>query len=202
MCFFGRLDEQTFVWYNMRHERGENVKNNYIPPFEYARIHMRLGREYGALCDLLRLTGYRVDDLLYTRCWQWEGDMITVLEAKTGKQRTVLFTPEIRAAIDDYRRAVGMDQRPRHPLAYFVAAKRHRPGDRAKRCRTTLFRHFQTAVKRAGYQDRGYSIHSLRKCYARAAYERTGSLLAVQKDLGHKNLNTTLWYVAGSAISL
>ena len=178
------------------------MKNRYIPPYEYARIHIRLGREYGALCELLRLTGYRVDDLLHTRCWQWDGDMITVAESKTGNRRTVMITPEIRTAVDEYRRAVGMDRRPRHPLAYFVEARRKRPGDRAKRCRTTLFRHFQTAVEAAGYKDRGYSIHSLRKMYARDAYRRTGSLTAVQNDLGHKKLDTTLWYVCGSDIAL
>lgn len=178
------------------------MKNRYIPPEHYDRIRERLGREYGALCDLLRLTGYRVDDLLHTRCWQWGGDMITVRESKTGNSRTVVITPEIRGALEVYRDASGQTRRPRHPLAYFVESKRKRPGDRAKRCRTTLYRHFAQAVKRAGFEGCGYSIHSLRKCYARDAYERSGSLVAVQQDLGHKKLDTTLWYVCGSDVRL
>lgn len=196
----GVLDKQMFVWYNPREVI--HIKNRYIPSEHYERIAAGLGREYGALCDLLRLTGYRVDDFLHTRCWQWDRDRITVRESKTGHARTVLLTPEIRAAVQEYRSASGQDRRPRHPLAYFVESRRKRPGDRAKRCRTTLYRHFQQAVKRAGFEDCGYSIHSLRKCYARDAYRRTGSLVAVQKDLGHKKLDTTLWYVCGSDISL
>lgn len=59
--------------------------------------------------------------------------------------------------------------------------------------RTTYWRHFNDAVERAGLAGRGYSPHSLRKCYAVKLFKKSG-LKAVQDDLGHKYESTTMLY--------
>ena len=42
---------------------------------------------------------------------------------------------------------------------------------------------------------RGYTLHSLRKCYAVDQLRKTGSYERVQADLGHRYLSTTLIYL-------
>lgn len=178
------------------------IASAYIDPADMDRIRRRLSKEDCALVDILRLTGFRVDDLLCSVEFQWSGKTsVTLLEAKTGNIRTVQISPELREAIERYKSA----RRPRwkpNMLTYFVQARRFRKDDAHKRHRTTLYRHFAEAVKRAGLAGKGYTIHSLRKCYAVDLYNASGSLLAVQKDLGHSNIATTCLYVFASRASL
>lgn len=170
-------------------------QNRYIPPDHYARIRRRLAPEYAALCDLLRLTGYRVDDVLHTTVSQWQQPTITITEKKTGNVRTLRLTPGAQDAVSRLaERRSGAD-----PL---VPALRCRTGTSPYRHRTTIWRAFKAAVTLAGLDGYGYTIHSLRKCYAVERYDQTQSLLAVQADLGHKNIDTTLWYVCGSDVRL
>ena len=60
--------------------------------------------------------------------------------------------------------------------------------------RTTYWRHFVQACKELGWQDCGYDPHSLRKLYAVRQLAKTGSLYAVQKDLGHAHIGVTAIY--------
>lgn len=174
-------------------------QNQWIPPDHYAAIRRRLDPRMAVLCDLLRETGYRVDDVLRSTVGEWRGkDSVTLYEYKTKKRRTVELTEPARSAV---RRLLSYryDLRDDDPLC---PARRPVVGGRPWLHRSTVYRAFVRASERAGLDDRGYTVHSLRKCYARSAYERTGSLLAVQRDLGHKSLETTLWYVTGSDIQL
>ena len=181
------------------------MENAFIPPGPLAAIRARLPPEDRAIVDVLTGTGYRVDDLLYSRVWQWRGDTVTLRERKTGNTRTVPVTAPVRAALAVINRAAlrpGQAERPR--LAYLIGSTRQRAPVRCrrKRHRTTIFRHFARAVREAGYAGCGYTVHSLRKVYAHSLYERTGSLLAVQRDLGHKSLSTTLLYALGDVVRL
>lgn len=179
------------------------IASAYIPPSDLDRIRRLLPAETCALVDILRLTGYRVDDLLKSREYQWFGKdgEVCLFEHKTKKQRKVKITDEVREAVERYRRYRSITRFPQ-PLTYFVQGLRDPERDLHKRHRSTLYRHFAAAVKKAGLIGRGYTIHSLRKCYAVELYNRCGSLLAVQKDLGHKSLSTTCLYVFGSQAQL
>lgn len=179
------------------------IASAYIPPSDLDRIRRLLPAETRALCDILRLTGYRVDDLLKSREYQWYGKdgYILLYEHKTKKQRKVKLTDEVREAVERYRRCRNVSRAPQ-PLTYFVQGLRDQERDLHKRHRSTLYRHFADAVKKAGLIGRGYTIHSLRKCYAVELYNRCESLLTVQKDLGHKSLSTTCLYVFGSRAQL
>lgn len=179
------------------------IASAYIPPAELDRIRRLLPAETCALVDILRLTGYRVDDLLKSRDYQWYGKdgFVNLYEHKTKKQRKVKFTEEIRESVERYRRCRNVSRAPQ-ALTYFVQGLRDHDRDLHKRHRSTLYRHFADAVKRAGLGGRGYTVHSLRKCYAVDLYNKCGSLLAVQTDLGHKSLSTTCLYVFGSRASL
>lgn len=173
-------------------------QNRYIPPDHYAAIRRRLSPRMVAMCDLLRWTGYRVDDVLHTTVGDWRGDHVTITESKTGNVRTVHLNAIAVASIRKllaYRPGV-KDDEPMFP------GERLRTGDTPWLHRSTVWRRFTAAVKAAGLDGHGYTIHSLRKMYAVERYDQTQSLLAVQHDLGHKKIDTTLWYVCGSDIRL
>lgn len=173
-------------------------QNQWIPGREYANIRRHLDPRTAALCDLLRTTGYRVDDVLHTTVGNWRGDTVTIREAKTNKCRTVTLSEQAKAAV---RRL--LVYRPNAPDDEpMFRGERFRPGDRPWLHRSTVYRRFTQAVFAAGYKDRGYTVHSLRKMYARDRYNATQSLLAVQRDLGHKSISVTMWYVCGSEVNL
>lgn len=169
-----------------------------------------------ALWVLLAETGFRVNDLLKIRQWQvpkcapglpmatdrcglTEPHRLKLREAKTGKQREVELSERAIAAM-----RWALNNCPdRHPLKYLYPAKLRsgavdrysdRPGKRHTH-RSTVYRHFANCVKAAGLAGRGYTVHSLRKIYARKLYEKTGSVLKAQSDLGHSSIATTLLYV-------
>lgn len=179
------------------------IPSAYIPADELDRIRRLLDPESRALVDILRLTGYRVDDLMYSREYQWyfKDGSVTLYERKTKKLRRVLASAELKEAVGRYRSARRVSRIPQ-PLTFFVQGLRDQERDLHKRHRSTLYRHFADAVHRAGLDGRGYTLHSLRKCYAVDLYNASGSLLEVQKDLGHKSLSTTCLYVFGSRASL
>ena len=175
---------------------GGTTRNAYIPDEHYRKIRECLRPEYRYLVDLLRLTGFRVDDLLSTRNYQWSGAEIALRERKTGNTRRIQITPVITLSLSRYRRAHS-GRRELNQLAFTFQAVRHGEGMRHKLHRSTIYRAWETAIKDAGLEGRGYTIHSLRKCYAVDLLKRTGSVEAVQRDLGHKYLSTTLLYIYG-----
>lgn len=181
------------------------MENAYIPPGALQAIRARLSEQDRAIVDILAGTGYRLDDVLYSRVYHWSGDSVSLRERKTGNLRTVALPPEIRSAIatvNRYNTPIGQPQRSR--LAYFIPTSRKSAPQkcRHKRHRSTIHAHFARAVREAGYEGSGYTVHSLRKVYAHRLYERTGSVLAVQRDLGHKHLATTLLYALGDVVRL
>lgn len=179
------------------------IASAYIPPEELDRIRRLMPAESRALVDILRLTGFRVDDLLKSREYQWYGKdgHVVLYEHKTKKQRKVKWSEGISEAVERYRRCRAISRQPQ-PLTYFVQGLRDQERDLHKRHRSTLYRHFADAVKRAGLAGRGYTLHSLRKVYAVELYNACGSLLTVQRDLGHKSISTTCLYVFGSRAQL
>lgn len=166
--------------------------NRWIPAHDYDAIRRKLPREYQGFVELLRRTGYRVDDALHSTWGTWRKGPVAVLEeAKTNNVRAVWITEEVRAAL---QMLPGYSRAPDD--AYILAGARGRPGDAPKRHRSTVYRAWVRAVKSAGMEGRGYTIHSLRKMYARDRYKALGGDLGgVQKDLGHRNVATTILYL-------
>lgn len=167
-----------------------------------------------ALWILSAETGFRIDDLLGIRQWQVPSENrltqrfseenrpeLTLIEAKTGNIRSVLLSDRALSALSE----IWKNCPKRHPFK-FLFQSRLTSGQpdtsqtttkrKRKLHRSTAHRHFQRAVKKAGLSGNGYTVHSLRKIYARNLYEKTQSVLAVQRDLGHAVTATTLLYVS------
>ena len=143
---------------------------------------------------LLKETGFRLDDILSIRLWEaqkaLERNELTLREHKTAKSRTVTLTDTARDAL----RHLTLYRSTSHPLGYLLPTMRNRK--KRKIHRSTIYKNWREAVSRAKL-DRAdeVTVHSIRKLYARNLYERTGSLIAVQKDLNHRYKSTTLLYV-------
>lgn len=101
---------------------------------------------------------------------------------KTGKVRTVMLSERAKEALRRIKRGNG----------YLL------PGRDAgsHMNRATIWRHFQKAVKAAGLTGKGYTVHSLRKCYAVNLFRKVRSVEAVQRDLNHDRWITTMIYLA------
>lgn len=159
------------------------MKNNYIPDNHLSKIRAELSVGDLYICDLLAETGFRLDDLLKVRNWQLNKPVLQLRESKTGKIRSTVLPEHLR-------RKCG------NPLAYAFATSDAKARKR-KIHRTTFYRHFIAAVKRAGLDGLGYTPHSLRKVYAVNLYKACRDLKAVRANLGHELLSTTCLYLIG-----
>lgn len=161
------------------------VSAAWIPPDRYQAIRAEMGVRDQLIADVLYTTGYRLDDIMWARVWQLRAPVLSIVERKTGKQRAVQLP-------DDLHARLCAALRDRAALAYAWPCLRR--AGRRKQHRSTFWRHFGAAVAAAGYAGCGYTPHSLRKCYAVEALQRTHSLAAVQADLGHAYIGTTAIY--------
>lgn len=131
---------------------------------------------------------------MHTRVWQWRGDRIELIERKTGKRRVV---PLACDAQEQLKAAFAGE----HPLRYAFPALRRVSGGKGKMHRSTYWRHFVSAVKRAGFGGRGITPHSLRKLYAVERLRECGSLAEVMRDLNHSKAEITMIYAFADQIS-
>ena len=176
----------------------EEMKNKYIPPEHFDRILRASFKEDRALWILSSETGFRIDDIMHIRQWQVPSESecknrgefsLTIRERKTRNVRTVALTERALHSL----REIWLHQPKRHKLAYLFPTRRQ---EQCKNLhRSTATRHFAEAVRKAGLEGEGYTVHSLRKIYARNKYACTKSILDVQRDLGHKSIATTLLYL-------
>lgn len=174
------------------------MKNKYIPPEHFDRIQRASFKEDRALWILSSETGFRIDDIMHIRQWQVPSESecksrgefsLTLRERKTKNVRTVALTERALHSL----REIWMHQPKRHNFAYLFPTRREMQSKNLHR--STATRHFTEAVKKAGLSGKGYTVHSLRKIYARNRFKSTNSVLEVQRDLGHKSIATTLLYL-------
>ena len=174
------------------------MRNRYIQPDHLDRIMRKADPDDRIIYILAIETGFRIDDILTMRqhhaTTAISTGALTLKEAKTGKRRSVQLSSEaLRAILRQFQYNTPF----KHPLRFFFPSKTTRRGQKRRKLhRSTVQRHFAQAVKRAGLAGRGYTVHSLRKVYARRLYDRTRSALAVMRDLNHDNLATTMLYLA------
>lgn len=162
------------------------MRAEYIPEDRLGRIRSRLGTRDKLIFDICIETGTRIDDVLDLRCWQIHDNKITVLESKTNKIRSVTISEDL------YERLRG-SVKGKHNLSFVFRGKGN-PKQRKKVNRSTFWRHMVEAAHQCGYKTENYTPHSLRKVYAVRQFQKTRSLEAVRKDLGHKHLSTTMLY--------
>lgn len=140
---------------------------------EYRRLRRRLPRRSRVACDIMHDTGLRISDVIALHPSALHRRMV-VKEAKTGNERPVTLSPPVLRRAREYCREHGQS--------------RVIPHDR-----TTIGRDIAKAAAKCGYTNVG--PHSLRKLYARNMRANGASPTDVQRDLGHKSLACTMFYL-------
>lgn len=149
----------------------------------YQRFARNLSPRMALIWQVALDTGLRVSDVLGLRQSQLSRQ-ITVEERKTKKERTVTVSADTLDRLREYAR--------RYPDSPYVFAS---PSDHGKpMARSSVAKAITIAAKRAGITGT-LTMHSARKTYAVELWRRTGDYKAVQADLHHKDLGTTLRYI-------
>lgn len=148
-------------------------------------------REWLAI-DLLTGTGMRVSEVVDLRC----GDLhcgygeceIFVRNGKGGKSRTIQIQESLKTHIRQY---IGWKIERQEPIGeddyLFI-------GQRGPWTRQAVQQMVKKYFKQMGIYEKGKSVHALRHSYATELYRNSKDLRAVQKQLGHASITTTMVY--------
>lgn len=160
------------------------MRSDYIDEAGFWTLFSGLSEQYKLVCELMIATGLRVGDAVSLRVSDLEASRM--VEGKTGKERA-FFIPShlrdklLRNASDTFVFPSGKSVTGHIARGSVARAmKRERSGKREKR---------------------RVSPHACRKIYAVNLYRKTGSLEAVQCDLQHENLATTILYCFSDQIA-
>lgn len=134
---------------------------------------------------LLLTTGLRKSELLALDLSDFRPDLSEVfVRGKGGKERLIPVPEQTREVLHAY-----------------LAERGHEPGpvlpnrDGRPMTSTTLQRIFTRVLKRAGLQDKGYTIHSLRHAYATMLLRGGADIRTLQDLMGHADISTTAVYL-------
>lgn len=163
------------------------MRADYIPEDRQRRIRDRLGTVDKLIWDVCVETGTRIDDVLDLRKWQIHDGKIYVLESKTNHKRVTSVSAELYQRLREHTAH-------RHVFSFVFPGQMKKHRKRKKLNRSTFWRHMVKAARECGYKDEQYTPHSLRKVYAVRLFQKTRSLEAVRRDLGHTHLSTTMLY--------
>jgi integrase len=123
-------------------------------------------------------------------------NMILVTEIKTGRERHITVTPNMKKVLYAHvKRRIAQDGGVYDPASPFIVSRKHgEEGRRKPLSRQRLWEVFSLAAKRAGIRER-IGTHSLRKTFAYQAWD-TGEMGVdqIQKVFGHASVMTTHQY--------
>jgi site-specific recombinase XerD len=141
-----------------------------------------------ALLSLLSLAGLRRSEVIgLTRTSTGPACREVNVAGKGGKGRTLPLPPRAQQVLREYMATLPADQGP------LFASRTGRPMHA-----TTLVRIWQRLLRRAGLQDRPYSLHSLRRAYATMLLRSRTDIRTVADLLGHESIATTGAYLCPS----
>jgi len=149
-------------------------------------------RDYAILLLAARL-GLRASDLANLRLSQleWEQNQIFINQLKTGEPLELPLLPEIGNAIIDYLK-YGRPQSDL-PHVFIIARSPYSP-----LLATSVYTIVRKAFERAGIntQNKKRGPHSLRHSLAGLLLERQSILPVISEVLGHKNTESTKYYLS------
>jgi len=145
-----------------------------------------------AVIDLLTSTGVRVAEAVDLRC----GDIkcgygqceILVWNGKGGKSRIIQIQESLKAHMRQYINWKKERQEPVGEDDYLFV------GQRGPWTRQAVQQLVKKYFKQMGIYEAGKSVHSIRHSYATELYRNSKDLRAVQKQLGHASITTTMVY--------
>jgi integrase len=138
------------------------------------------------LWELGVTTGLRISDLLALRVSDLSGCLVTICEKKTKNVREIKLPLEMFCFLKGYIHLMRLS--PENYIFFRSHQKKDKPMSRQ-----WAWRVISSVTRNLGLQSIG--THSMRKIYACSKFATTGSILSVQRDLGHKHMSTTLIYL-------
>ncbi|NCB43399.1 MAG: integrase [Clostridia bacterium] len=185
------METDTVKYFNTRQIAllRRQAKNNAL--VAKSRNQVTAIREW-VVIDVLTSTGMRVSEVADLRC----GDLkcgygtceIYVRNGKGGKSRTIQIQETLKTHLRQYitwkanrGESVGEDD------FLFV-------GQRGPWTRQAIQQIVKKYLKQNGLYEKGKSVHALRHSYATELYRNSKDLRAVQKQLGHASITTTMVY--------
>jgi len=146
------------------------------------RFHPR----FCLLWELGIITGLRIGDLLKLKPNSFQSGTLTVTEQKTKKERTIKIHNDVIFDINFFAKMFHV--KPDQYIFYSRADRKHKH----------MTRQWAHRIIHRTAQNNGLDFigaHSMRKIYACNLFSSSGSVNAVQADLGHKHMSTTLIYL-------
>lgn len=129
------------------------------------------------------LVNVKIDDI------DMETSSVIVKEGKGNKQRIVYFNDTAKSLLTEYISAHRIKFNTCNSEYLFVSERSEKLG------LCTVNEIVNKAFEEAGVNEKGYTVHSLRKYFATTAYKISKDLTAVQELLGHSSPTTTMRYV-------
>lgn len=157
--------------------------NAVLSCIDYRRGFLEL-RDYAIVCTLLG-TGIRRGELLALPSLP-DGDFFMV-RGKGGKLRSVPVSPALRRILSLYVR----EKEKRFPLSLRLFVNRYGEPLSEGGLRAV----FTRLRSRSGVEGERFSPHSFRHYFATQFLKNGGSLLSLQRILGHEHLSTTSIYL-------
>ena len=139
--------------------------------------------------DVAVCTGLRVSDVLQLRPDMLSRGRTAIVERKTGKWRSIHMPDSLYDRLIDHAALHKSD------WCFPAATDSDKPMSR------DVIGAQLRRVNRLVAPQYTLSMHSARKIYAINLYRKTGDYNAVQRDLGHEHLSTTLIYIHGAPMA-
>jgi len=139
-----------------------------------------------AIVELFYSSGVRLEE--FSRIKMADIDSknmrIKVVQGKGNKDRYTLLSSFALTTLRDYFRK-------HRPLTYLFEGQTK---GKSMHCRSIEF-NVETAMKQAGFKDRGFSAHTLRHSFATHLLDTGTDLHTIKELLGHSNISTTMIYL-------
>lgn len=138
-----------------------------------------LTRENEVACRVALAYGLRISDVLNLRTWQVQQGSATIKELKTGKRRTLRWTPVLQSQLLS--------------VAGKVFVFEHRTDPNKHRTRQAVWKDIKRASEALRISG-CVGTQSMRKTCAKRKYNACGDMRKVQKLLNHSDEVVTMLY--------
>lgn len=162
-----------------------------IEKVEYIKEYLKEQSERNYIMFLIGInTGLRISDILKLKVKDVNGNYLSMREQKTGKQKRIIFTPQLKRALKKYIND-------KDPEEYMIKSRK---GKNKPIGRSMAYRILNDAAKQVSLKEIG--THTLRKTFGYHFYQQTKDVAMLQELFNHHSPKVTLRYIGVNQDSL
>lgn len=147
-----------------------------------ARLKLKRMRDYMLFLTGIN-SGLRISDILKLRVRDVTGTHISMREQKTGKQKLILITPELKRELKKY-----IQDKESHEYLFPSRQGLNQPIGRSM-----AYKILRSIAEEFGLQEIG--CHTLRKTFGYFFYQQTKDVVMLMKLFNHTSEKVTLRYI-------